>query len=127
MTINEALIPENDIDFLQGKEYEYELIPFNAGVYLIIMNYDFPEAYTPRVADLLIRLPTGYPNSRVDMFFTKPDVKLINGTWPQASANHVPQNATNWQQWSRHINWRIGVDSLRTFFAAIKKELAKGV
>lgn len=125
--MEEELIPEIDRDFLQEKEFVYQLIPFSGGVYLVIQNYPFPEAYTPREADLLVVLPAGYPNAPVDMFFTRPNVLLVNGNWPLNSAAQAIYNNQPWQQWSRHIQWRIGVDNLRTFFAAVKKELMKGI
>lgn len=125
--MDEELLPEIDRDFLEEKEFSFELIPFPAGLYLIIKNYEFPDAYTPKNANVLIVVPSGYPNAPIDMFFTIPDVKRVDGNWPIACEAHVKHNNILWQQWSRHIAWRIGVDNLRTYFSAIKKELAKGI
>jgi hypothetical protein len=94
---------------------------------VIIRNFSFPEFYLPSIADLLIILPSGYPNAAVVMFRTNPDVKLANGSWPIAAEPHVMIHGINWQQWSRHIGWRVGRDNMQTFVAAIKKELQKGV
>ena len=124
---NDELLPEIDVEFLQGKGFDYELVPFAAGFYLIIKQYEFPNAYLPRNADMLIILPMGYPNAPVDMFFTIPDVKLTDGTFPLNSNQHPNHDGKKWQQWSRHIVWRIGIDNLRTYFSAIKKELIKGI
>ena len=119
-------LPERDKDFLDEKGFNYELVEFPGGIYLIINDFPFPAAYTPRLAKVLIVIPTGYPEAKVDMIFTIPDVKLVNGQWPQNCEQHVPHNNLTWQQWSRHINWRIGVDNLRTFMTAMKKELDLG-
>jgi len=121
------LLPEIDLEFLQEKDFNYELIQFQAGVYLIIKDYEFPPCYAPQKANLLIILPAGYPNAKVDMFFTIPDIKLLNGNFPQAAAAHPTHNKVAWQQWSRHSEWRVGVDNLRSYFAAIKTELTKGL
>lgn len=119
-------LPERDKDFLDEKGYNYELVEFPGGIYLIINDFPFPPSYLPRQAKVLIVLPTGYPEAKVDMIFTIPDVKLTNGQWPLNCEAHLLHNGLRWQQWSRHINWRIGIDNLRTFMAAMKKELDLG-
>lgn len=125
--MDNELLPEMDHEFLKEKELLYELVVFPGGLYLIIKSYEFPATYAPKNADMLIVIPAGYPNAPIDMFFTIPDVKLVNGSWPLNCGAHVIHNNSPWQQWSRHINWRIGVDNLRSFFSAIKKELSKGI
>jgi hypothetical protein len=121
------LIPEADRDFLEGKEYVYEIIPGNGCIYLKLKNFDFPAGYTPQKADLLVIIPSGYPNAALDMFRTSPDVKLINNNWPQTAQSRDIHMGINWQVWSRHFIWRVGVDSLRTYLTAVKKELSKCV
>lgn len=98
-------------------------------VHLIIHDYDFPAAYLPRKADLLIILPAGYPNAHPDMFWTYPDVKRANGAWPVNSDQHQAYGDRNWQRWSRHYQgqWRAGIDGLRSYLAAVRTEVAKGV
>ena len=120
------LLPENDLEFLEEKEYKYQLIQYEGGMYLIIEDFQFP-LYTPSVANLLICIPPGYSNAPLDMFWTQPDVKLLSGLFPQASDVYEPHNGTQWQRWSRHSTWRIGIDNIRTYIAAIKRELAKGI
>jgi hypothetical protein len=121
-----ANLPERDIEFLQEKEFNYELIEFPGGLYLIINDFPFPPAYLPRTAKTLIVVPVGYPDSGLDMIFTNPDVKLKDDRWPQSSEAHVTHNKLTWQQWSRHYTWRPGVDNIRTFITAMKQELEKG-
>jgi hypothetical protein len=123
----EELIPELDLEFLKEKNYTFEIIPLDGNIHLILKNFHFPELYSPNIADLLIILPSGYPNAALDMFRTFPDVKLTNGTWPNAASPHEVLNGKNWQSWSRHIVWRAGRDNLRSFVTAIKKELEKGL
>jgi hypothetical protein len=123
--INE--LPERDIDFLSEKGYEYQLVPYSSGIYLIISQFPLSKAYNPSIADLLIMIPTGYPNTPLDMFWTNPDVRLISGSWPTASEHHELHAERNWQRWSRHTNWRTGVDNLRTFMSSVRKEIEKGI
>jgi hypothetical protein len=124
------LLPEIDRDFLDGKEYAYGTTKGTDGsIHLVIRDYDFPAAYAPQKADLLIILPAGYPNSHPDMFWTCPDVKRADGAWPAASEHHEAHGGRNWQRWSRHYQgqWRAGTDGLRSYLAAVRHEIAKGL
>lgn len=123
---NENLIPEADRDFLKEKEYHFNILPHEGAIHLILEQIPFPEAYVPRVADILIIIPAGYPNAQLDMFWTFPDVKLANGSWPETSEHHQDFHGKNWQRWSRHGTWRAGVDNLRTFISSVKREIEKG-
>lgn len=127
---SKKLLPEIDRDYLESKGYEYEVSPLGGETHLVLHNYEFPEAYAPRQADLLIILPAGYPNANPDMFWTCPDVKLVNGSWPTASQYHHTYGTRSWQRWSRHFpagTWRPGVDTIRTYLASIRRELEKGI
>ena len=123
------LLPELDRDYLNGKEFDYEVIPEGGALLLIIKSFQFPIAYSPQITDLLIIIPSGYPNAQLDMFWTNPDVKLANGGWPAASQHHENHGGKSWQRWSRHntASWRLGVDNLRTFISAIRSEINKGI
>lgn len=129
---NELLIPEIDRDFLHEKGYEFQVIPEDKSLYLILNNFSLPSSfYNPSTVDLLIVIPESYPNAQLDMFWTHPDVKLLNGNWPLNSDNHQIYCGQNWQRWSRHFQgeapWRVGIDNIRSFLSTIRKELAKGL
>lgn len=125
----EDLVPEIDLDFLREKEIDFTATRTGDDVHIVVRGFSFPEQYTPRTADLLIILPAGYPNANLDMFWTRPDVKLANGNWPQNCDAHADYAGVTWQRWSRHFKtaWRQNVDSLRTFLVTIRKEIARGV
>ena len=76
---------------------------------------------------LLIMIPAGYPNSNVDMFWTSPEVTLVDGSVPKATEHRETHGEIVWQRWSRHIVWRAGVDDMRSFLASTKRELAQGI
>jgi hypothetical protein len=122
------MLPEDDEAFLKEKGLHYTETVEQRVTHVVITGFALPQAYNPREADLLIRLPPGYPNARPDMFWTRPDVKLVSGAWPLRS--DVKENYLNlsWQRWSRHWQngWRPGVDGLMTFIAAIIRELERG-
>lgn len=121
-----ALIPEDDAEFLTEKGYEYELVQVGTEIHLIIHQFPF-AAYVPQEADLLVRLLSGYPQTAVDMFYTIPDVKLPSGAFPQNCDQHPALGGRIWQQWSRHLTWRFGIDNLRTFVRAVAAEVKKGI
>jgi hypothetical protein len=77
---------------------------------------------------MLIRLPPLYPKAQPDMFWTRPDVKLASGAWPLRADVKETYLQLQWQRWSRHWQkaWHPGADSLRTFIAAIIRELSRG-
>jgi len=121
-----ALLPEIDVEFLEEKGFDCEVVQAAGEVRVIFHDFPFPAQYTPRQASLMVRLPAGYPNANPDMFWTKPDVKLTNGAFPQNADYHDP-SAEGWQRWSRHDNsWRAGIDNLRTKMASVRRELEKG-
>ena len=134
----EELLPEDDLVFLKEKHPDHKVYEVGNEVHVLLPSFPFPSAYTPSKADLLIRLPAGFPDANPDMFWSKPDVKLVSGGWPAGSEHHeVPGSGINvetyqnipWQRWSRHFNvqWRIGVDGLRNYVGTIKRELERQV
>jgi hypothetical protein len=119
-------MPEDDIEFLAEKGFQYDLSQAGNEVHLIIRGFSF-ETYVPKVADLLIRILSGYPQTAVDMFYTIPDIRLASGAFPQSCDQHPMIGDRSWQQWSRHLTWRSGIDNLRTFLAAVVAEVNKGI
>ena len=120
---NGGLIPESDRDFLVEKEYTFQLIPEQGSVHLILQNIPFSEKFNPRFADILIMIPVGYPTAPLDMFWTFPEITLANGAAPETTEMRQEFHGKNWQRWSRHGAWRPGVDNLRTFIKAMRKEI----
>ncbi len=119
---------ESDQQYLESKGYVYEVEIQGSMLHLIIRDFPFPSAYSVEKADVLIRIPAGYPNSQLDMFWTIPHISLANGGAP-ARTNHRQNFGDKvWQRWSRHWQapWRPGVDGLDTFIAAIHNELKRG-
>lgn len=123
------LLPEMDVEYLLEKQYDFEVIQAGGNLNLIIHHFPFPSPYQPNEADVLIMMPAGYPNGKLDMFWTYPDVKKNGGQWPASSEHHEDHHGKKWQRWSRHLTseWRVGVDNLRTFMAAVIKEIGKGI
>lgn len=121
-------LPEADRLHLDEKGYDYEVRAAGGELDVIIHKFPLPPAYEPRECDLLLRLPVGYPNAKADMFWTTPGVQLAKGGTPQAADQPATYAGRSWQRWSRHFGgWRPGVDGVRSYLAAVRKELDKGI
>jgi len=123
-----AVIPKSDEAFLRDKGFDFTLVGQNGETQLILRDWPFPSAYNPRLADILIVIPSGYPMAALDMFWTYPHVRLTNGGTPQACQHsETKADGRHWQRWSRHGNWRSGIDNLRSFITAMSLEIDKGI
>jgi len=130
MPTGEELLCEEDTAFLKRKGWNCEVkaIEVDNGrkeLHIIIHSFPLPEKYRPTSVDLLVRQLPGYPETGMDMFWTRPDVVLAaNGVKPDRADVTESYAGIPWQRWSRHLNaWRTGTDNLETFFAAIGREL----
>lgn len=121
------LLLEEDKAFLLRKGWTVEVTKAdNQEIYIIIRNFPLSSRYSPRQTDVLIRILPGYPDSPLDMFWTKPDVLLAeNNQKPNQADSYETFFGEQWQRWSRHLNgWRGGIDCLESFYAAaLHKEL----
>jgi hypothetical protein len=132
MLVGEECLRDEDAEFLKRRGWDCEAkeVPVDGGrkeVHIIVHGFPFPEKYKPRAADLLVRQLPGYPETGMDMFWTRPDIVLsTNGQRPQSTEVTENHGGLAWQRWSRHMNaWRSQVDNLETFFAAIGREINK--
>jgi hypothetical protein len=121
-----ALIPQSDEQYLTEKGFQFEIKQSDKEVLLVLKNWSLPDNYTPTLVDLLIRIVPGYPLAPLDMFWTFPAVKLAGGGWPLNADVHQQLDGRSWQRWSRHYEWRPGVDNIRTFITGIKNEISLG-
>ncbi len=117
------LQPE-DIEYLVGQfgdsGWEWLQEPGASGI--LIPNYPVPVGYGPDQADLMLLIPEGYPASGIDMFYFDPHVKRLDGheIHALAVACHFGRN---WQMWSRHYEWRPGIDNISTHLTVMRNQL----
>src|SRR6185369_10389104 len=126
----DVVLLDEDAAYLKEKRYDYELLPEGSELHVVIKGFPFPTSlYSPSSADLLIKIPPGYPNTQLDMFWTDPEIKKANGQPPQASDTREQHHERTWQRWSRHYvsGWRPGIDRLKHFIQSIHMELKKGI
>jgi hypothetical protein len=123
------LLPESDVEYLRAKGFQYRAVQDGGVVALTILEFELPPHYAPVKCELMVRLPSSYPNAHPDMFWTIPTIARANGGSPQAADVFEPYLGRQWQRWSRHFQgtWRAGIDGLASYLAVIRRELEKGV
>lgn len=123
-------LPESDIFYLQDRNLAFEVIPEpGSGVTCVLFpGWKLGPGYAPDCADMLLRLPAGYPDVQPDMWWFSPDVRLQSGKAIPAIEVKESHLGRQWQRWSRHLNggqWRSGVDGLESYLAIIRQDLTK--
>lgn len=121
-------LPAKDAAFLAERGYTSELQPdIQGGAFLVIKNFDVSAGgFVPPVTDLMIRIPPQYPMTPLDMWYCYPPIRIAT-TGQFAIASEVMETfmGRTWQRFSRHLHgtWKPGIDSIRSFFVFIQREL----
>jgi hypothetical protein len=129
VTDEEQLLTEEDLAFLESTAWRFETKLDDQFICLIIFDYPLPNGYALEKADLLLRLPRGFPDAAPDMFWFFPEVLYQGGGAPPATGDRLNFDGRVWQRWSRHLAsaWRPGIDNLQTYLRLIRTDLAAGV
>ena len=93
---------------------------------VVLRGFMLPEGrFDAATADILIYLPSGYPDNAPDMFYCQPWLKLVPANlYPRAADQPQPFRGLSWQRWSRHNTaWRSGVDGIWTMVKRIGNAL----
>jgi Prokaryotic E2 family E len=93
---------------------------------IVLRAYPVPSGrFNTESADILVVLPSGYPDVRPDMFFALPWLTLTNcGRYPRAADQPFDFGNQRWQRWSRHNDqWRPGIDGIWTMLRRIDAAL----
>lgn len=115
-----------DEQYLKNKGYSYELVPEGEGGCLIIKAFPLsPGKYLRDIVDLLIYIPKGYNDAVLDNYYVAPELRLkANNQYPPNTEHFEDHAGRRWQRFSRHIaNWRMGIDTLKSFMTHIYREL----
>lgn len=121
-------LPSIDQSFLSDHGYDFEVIQEGRQTGIILKALPMPQGkFNFEIADILVLLPTGYPDCPPDMFYASPQLILKDtGQVPKACTVQHNFAGRSWQRWSRHNNaWRPGVDGLRTMLARVKTALSE--
>jgi hypothetical protein len=128
------MLREIDKEHLEEKGYRFSTYGHGNNTLLVIEGYELPPGYDPQAVDLLIEIPSTYPDGRLDMWWVYPDVRFAaTGNAPPGTTEHMAyagftlDPARQWQRFSRHPEWRVGVDDLRTFLTAVRSTMERDV
>lgn len=95
-----------------------------------ISGFRLPTGFTQSTATLLLRLNPAFPDVPPDMWWFDPPVLRADGVAIPATEHTEHHLGRAWQRWSRHLapaQWQSGVDTLESFIAIIRRELAASV
>ena len=116
-------LTDEDREFLTSN-YQDQWEPADGGDKqgLIIRGYELPPGYTPSKVDLMLLIPPEYPAAQLDMFYFSPEVSREDGS---AIGALSPEShfGIPWQQWSRHYEWRPGVDNVASHVTFVRNQL----
>jgi len=127
-----VIAPEliQDIQELRSQGYAVEDSVETPGESLVVFpSFKLPAGkYNMASCRLLVRVPNGYPNAALDMFYTQPDLLLASGSAPRQSDVLEQLGGTVWRRfsWHRTAPWKPGVDSLISYVAFIEDNFARG-
>ncbi|MCZ0933409.1 MAG: multiubiquitin domain-containing protein [Oligoflexia bacterium] len=116
------LFPNEDTEYLKVNFPKWKRLIEESKKGLVILNYRLPEGYIPKKADLMVMIPDNYPTANIDMFYFSPDIKRKDGV-AIGALNNETHFGRNWQRWSRHYNWRAGVDNIVTHISYVYNQL----
>lgn len=120
------MLPLKDRRYLDSRGPAFEGV-FDGGQQgIVLRGFPLPPGlFDPEMADILIILPSDYPDAPPDMFFTMPWLKLKSGgSYPRRADVSFDFGGKNWQRWSRHNNeWRPGTDGIWTMLKRIETAL----
>jgi len=91
---------------------------------LLIEDFPIPDGYKEKKSTLMLLIPSGYPGSVLNMFYFTPPLNKADGSAINALASET-HFGRPWQRWSRHYDWKPGVDSIVTHIEYIKNQLAE--
>jgi hypothetical protein len=124
------MLRAQDQAFLRERGLDWELVPdpVQSQTCLVVKGFRVDGGgFTPARTDLMVRIPSGYPMTPLDMWYCAPPIRLqATGQYAPASDYMESFCGRNWQRFSRHLTqtpWQPGVDSLRSFFIHIQREL----
>lgn len=119
-----TVLREQDRSFLDSLGSNSEIVVGEGFVSVVLSGYPTP-GLDQHHADLLLRLPVGFPDATPDMFWVSPALTAHGAAIP-GTEQIESYLGRSWQRWSRHIGgqWRVGVDNLETYLAYVRRAMA---
>lgn len=125
-----SYLPEPDRQYLTSKGIIFEEMEGDGRKAVVLKERPLPaNRYDAKVVDVLILLPSSYPDVGPDMFYVLPWIKIFPANrFPNAADQPLDFGGQRWQRWSRHNNeWRPGIDGMRTMLKRVEHALESAV
>jgi len=133
-------LPLRDEEYLNAKGLDWRLHEDREGYWLAISSVGFDIKQFDREAEqgkptrvdssveLLIRIPSQYPQAKLDMFWVSPTLRIKDSAAYPNRADHFENHlGRKWQRFSRHLqSWRAGIDGLPMYLSLITRVLNPG-
>ena len=122
----ECFLPKSDQRYLAEHGINAHFVTDNNQLGMIIRDFKLPAGvFQVDAADILVIVPTGYPDVPPDMFYADPWLSLKGtGRYPECADQPLDFSGRRWQRWSRHNNdWRPGIDGIRTHLRRVIKAI----
>ena len=123
-------LPNSETAFLSSLGIDHQIIAENGMTCVLLQDWSLPAGLNLVSADLLVRLPPGYPDVCPDMWWFSPSVHRADGTDLPNTGVYEHHLGRRWQRWSRHLTpeqWRSGIDGLENYVALIRHDLERWV
>jgi len=126
--VGDIPIPANlsrDCEALRSLGYQIDLIPNGSFVYARFRDFSLPQPKFSRpTTQLLVIVPLPYPEAKLDMFYTEPEVVLSSGAVPRSAETIEMHLGQNWRRFSWHTGrWNPAIDDLASHVAFIEQRL----
>src|SRR5438309_91450 len=94
-------------------EFQIEVTEESDIVNIVFKGFAIGDGFNRVTSDLLLRLPKTYPDAGPDMFWTVPELLLLNGAVPQNADSLEDYIGHRWRRFSWHkAAWNPTIDNL---------------
>ncbi len=98
--------------------------PTGNQIFILFEKYPLPPGCNKRETRLLLITDISYPNSKLDMFWVDPDLKLNGDRIPQAGDAIETYLGQQWRRFSWHVQkWNPAIDSIITYLGTVDARL----
>jgi len=112
-----------EIATLQAQGHAVQLHDAGGLWLLIIKAYPLPYGYNQATTQLLLKIPLSYPNGKLDMFWTDPDLRLQDSNGQLKTSLETLLDRP-WLRFSWHpTKWCPGTDNTFTFLEFVNRRL----
>lgn len=118
-----------EIETFRSEGQPVSFIDEGARFLVIFEGFALPDdQYAPPRTDLMIMADYQYPMSRLDMYWTDPEIRRAEGGgFPQGAESFEDHGGRRWQRWSWHYPvWDPSRHNLRTHLEVFYDRLARG-